>query len=105
MTISINYAPKFINKRSVENHVVKFGSDINLDCKTTQKPQVIKIQWKFTTLNDSKILSHNGSELIIHNINENDEGIYECNIQNKVGKNHRNFAVEIEPKGNEEKIN
>ena len=55
-----------------KNHTLNKGSTINLNCKANGSNEVI-YQWKFK----NKIVS-NQSNLLLKNVNENNEGEYEC---------------------------
>lgn len=101
MTVNVSYTPKFLKKRSAENYEMTFGESTTFDCATIQNPQNIKIKWLFAPrhTNTSRHLPHNGSELIIDKLTDDDEGVYECIVSNKIGKSQRKFGLEVNPKG------
>lgn len=99
--MNVSYTPKFLKKRSIENLVATFGGGINFDCTTIQNPPIIKIKWLFTLKhsNVSRLLPYNGSELIIDKLTDDEEGVYECIVSNKIGRSQRIFRLDINPKG------
>lgn len=98
--LQINSLPKFKSEIIFEpNQKISYRESLNLMCVTDQS-STVKTRWLFTNyLNSSRELSASGTELVINEVNEDHEGVYECIVKNKVGEARRKFNIEIMPKG------
>lgn len=100
--LKINFPPKFnASIPFMPNVQVLFGDMLSLSCSTEQSPPLQKIQWFFTKnyTNKSRELAGNSSSFTVREMSDGNEGTYECIVQNRIGKAHRKFIVEVLPKG------
>jgi hypothetical protein len=97
--LDVQYAPRFLIAHQ-DNLQVPFGSEINLDCTTSENPRRTDIQWTFTPnhMKASRKISYEdeGDNFVTHVL---EEGLYECLVSNKIGSVQRVFNISLVPRG------
>lgn len=98
-SLSVQYAPRFVKEVALDL-TVKHGTDQMLSCETNANPEG-SIEWFFTSQNDleRRSLHNNERNLLVRRMNENLQGIYECEVMNSRGRSKRSFLVVDVPKG------
>ncbi|XP_070504622.1 hemicentin-1-like [Chironomus tepperi] len=98
ITLNINYAPMFLTNNS--KNAITYGSKVRLDCTTTENPSKRSVKWMFKGTNSTKAVLIDGKNSLfeIQEAFEKDEGSYECEVENELGKVNRNFTISLTPK-------
>lgn len=98
-------------KVNAHRHIVntKEGDDAELHCNY-KSTTMSKVTWhknkellqltnpdKYATSNETKDEHHESNVLVIKNIERNDLGDYECEVQNSIGRGHVKIHLGYEP--------
>lgn len=100
MSLNVQFGPKFIaGNLNLINSTL--GSNASLSCSAASNPPANSINWYFTSKgsNDTILINDENQEFIKIEMNEKNEGSYECDVKNIIGKARKQIILSLVPKG------